>query len=287
MSNKNQSFDENLKEEFKRAGARTQREVEASGVEHISDVQKERIHAKLREQIAAYEKEKIYAQLSEEDRKALELGKELMRKQEDEAAEKKVIHKKKPVRIYLVIAAAVVMAMAFGVTSIGGPRRIIKMMTSSVGDREVEKVNTNEDNKVIEKEREEEAYQEIKDILGIDPVRLVEYPSGMKYSGVEIDETLLTAEVMYTYHEKNVAYLISANYTDGSWGIDTEDKCVEEYQENIAGVKIQVKRYQINEAGESRYSAKFSYKGSEYYLIGTMGKEDFEKIIKNLYFFSN
>lgn len=283
MSNKNQSFDENLKEEFKRAGAQTQREVEASGVEHISDAQKERIHAKLREQIAAYENEKIYAQLSEEDRKALELGKELLRKQEDEAAEKKVIHKK-PVRIYLVIAAAVVMAMAFGVTSIGGPRRIIKMMTSSVGDREVEKVNTNEDNKVIEKEREEEAYQEIKDSFGVDPVRFIVYPSGMEYVSAEIDKTLLTAELIYTYHEKNVAYLISASYANSSWGVDAEDECTDQYEENINGKKIEIKEYNIDTSNERRYSAKFSYKGLEYYIIGTMEKEDFEKIIKNLYF---
>lgn len=287
MSNKNQSFDENLKEEFKRAGAQTQREVEASGVEHISDAQKERIHAKLRGQIAAYEKEKIYAQLSEEDRKALELGKELMRKQEDEAAEKKVIHKKKPVRIYLVIAAAVVMAMAFGITSIGGPRRIIKMMTSSVGDREVEKVNTNEDNKVIEKEREEEAYQEIKEAFGVDPVRLLGYPTGMSYSNIEIDSTLLMAEVMYRYHEKNVAYLISANYINSSWGVDAEDECKNQYTITKDGIEIEIKEYIIKDSKEERYSAKFSCEGLEYYLIGTMGKEDFEKIIKNLYFFSN
>lgn len=286
MSNKNQSFDENLKEEFKRAGAQTQREVEASGVEHISDAQKERIHTKLREQIAAYENEKIYAQLSEEDRKALELGKELMRKQEDEAAEKKVIHKK-PVRIYLVIAVAVVMTMAFGVTSIGGPRRIIKMMTSSVGDREVEKVNTNEDNKVIEKEREEEAYQEIKEAFGVDPVRILIYPTEMHYTSVEIDDALLTAEIIYKYHDKNVAYLISADYTKSSLGVDAEDECVDQYTITKDGVKIEIKEYEVGKKKEKQFSAKFSYKGLEYYLIGTMEKEDFEKIVKNLYFFSN
>lgn len=283
MSNKNQSFDENLKEEFKRAGARTQREVEASGVEHISDAQKERIHAKLREQIAAYENEKIYAQLSEEDRKALELGKELMRKQEDEAAEKKVVHKKKPVRIYLVIAAAVVMAMAFGVTSIGGPKRIIKMMTSSVGDREVEQTDT-DDNKVIEKEREEEAYQEIKEVFGVDPVKLIWRPTNMRFKILETDNVMQTAEMYYEYNDINVIFCMSTTFQDAAWGIDAEDTVIKEYPMEKEGVVIKIKEYRVENLKEKQYSAKFSYKGVEYYLIGSMKKTDFEKILKNLYF---
>lgn len=284
MNNRNQSLDESLKEEFKRAGAQTQREVDASEVEHISDEQKARIHAKLREQIAAYENEKIYAQLSEEDRKALELGKEMMRKQEQETEKMVVVHKKKHVRGYLVLAAAVILAMALGVTSIGGPKRIIKMMTSAVGDREVEKVNSNEDNKVIEKEREEEAYQQIDDMYGAKIVRVMGCPEGMRFQKLEIDETLMTTEMYYEYQGKSVAYLINVTYTDSSWGVDTEDKCVDEYELEKKGTKIVIKEFDIQETGEKRYSAKYEYKGLEYYLIGTMKKSDFEKIVENLYF---
>ena len=35
---------------------------------------------------------------------------------------------------------------------------------------------------------------------------------------------------------------------------------------------------------ESRYTASFSEKGIEYYLIGTMKEEEFEKILNNLFF---
>ncbi len=285
MSDKNQSFDEILKEEFKRAGAQTQREVNASGVEHISDEQKERIHAKLREQITAYENEKIYAQLSEEDRKALELGKEMMRKKENEAAEVLVVRKKKRMRGYLIFTAAIILAMALGVTSMGGPQRIIKMMTSSVGNREVEQTDSDENNKVIEKEREEEAYQQIKEVFGVDPVRFTVYPKGMKYSSVEMDDSLLTAELMYTYDGKNVVYLISADYISSSWGVDTEDDCIDQYKMYPSANEVEVKEYEIADTGEKQFSAKFSHKGIEYYLIGTMEKEEFEKIVENLYFF--
>jgi hypothetical protein len=45
-----------------------------------------------------------------------------------------------------------------------------------------------------------------------------------------------------------------------------------------------VKEYKVKETEEQRFSARFSYNGLDYFLIGTMGKEDFEKIINNLYF---
>ena len=139
MSNRKQSFDEILKEDFARAAEDIEREVEESDVEHMSDSLKQSIHAKLQEQIAAYENEKVYAQLTEEDRKALELGKEVMRQQEEETAEKKVVRKKERLRGYLVIVAALVLAMALGVTSMGGANRVISIVKSVVGDREVVK----------------------------------------------------------------------------------------------------------------------------------------------------
>lgn len=284
MNNRNQSLDESLKEEFKRAGAQTQREVDAAGVEHISDEQKERIHAKLREQIAAYENEKIYAKLSEEDRKALELGKEMMRKQEQETEKMVVVHKKKRVRGYLVLAAAIILAMALGVTSIGGPKRIIKMMTSAVGDREVEQTDSDENNKVIEKEREEEAYQQIKDVFGMDPVKLIWRPAEMKFDTLEVDEVMQTAEIYYKYNDANVIFCMSTTYTKASWGIDTEDDVINKYSMKKGKVDIEMKEYEIKGTKERRFSSKFSYKGIEYYLIGTMENDKFEKIVENLYF---
>lgn len=285
MSNRKQSFDEILKEDFARAAEDIEREVEESGVEHMSDSLKQSIHAKLQEQIAAYENEKVYAQLTEEDRKALELGKEVMRQQEEKTAEKKVVHKKKRLRGYLIIAAALVLAMALGVTSMGGANRVISIVKSVVGDREVVKTNSNEDNLIIAKEKEEEAYQQITDAFGIEPVKIIIRPNGMKFKELILDEVLQTAEMFYEYEDQNVMFLINASYTDSSWGVDTEDKETDQYYFERQEAQIEVKEYLIRENNTRRYSAKFSYKGLEYYLVGTMKKAEFEKILKNLYFF--
>ena len=285
MSNRKQSFDEILKEDFARAAEDIEREVEESGVEHMSDSLKQSIHAKLQEQIAAYENEKVYAQLTEEDRKALELGKEVMRQQEEKTAEKKVVRKKKRLRGYLVIAAALVLAMALGVTSMGGANRVISIVKSVVGDREVVKTNSNEDNLIIAKEKEEEAYQQITDAFGIEPVKIIAHPDGMIFKELVLDEILQTAELYYDYNDQNVVFLINAAYTDSSWGVDAEDRVLDHYYVENNGVQMEIKEYEVDNSREKQYSAKFSYKNFEYFLIGTMKKSEFEKILNFLHFF--
>ena len=285
MSNRKQSFDEILKEDFARAAEDIEREVEESGVEHMSDSLKQSIHAKLQEQIAAYENEKVYAQLTEEDRKALELGKEVMRQQEEKTAEKKVVRKKKRLRGYLVIAAALVLAMALGVTSMGGANRVISIVKSVVGDREVVKTNSDEDNLIIAQEKEEEAYQQITDAFGIEPVKIIAHPDGMIFKELVLDEILQTAELYYEYNDQNVMFLINAAYADSSWGVDAEDRVLDHYYVENNGVQMEIKEYEVDNSREKQYSAKFSYKNFEYFLIGTMKKSEFEKILNFLHFF--
>ena len=52
------------------------------------------------------------------------------------------------------------------------------------------------------------------------------------------------------------------------------------------GTQIEIKEYTLSESGKKRYSAHYEYRGIEYFLIGTMEWQDFEKIVDNLYFIS-
>ena len=64
-----------------------------------------------------YEKEKVYEQLSQEDREALELGRQIQReRQEDGRRKAEAIWK-----IALNLAAALVLVSVLGITSLGGP----------------------------------------------------------------------------------------------------------------------------------------------------------------------
>ena len=185
------------------------------------------------------------------------------------------------------VAAAVVIVLlagGIGVTSFGGPERVMEIVKSKVGTREVEKVNSNEENLVIKEENEEQAYQKIKDELGIEPVRIVDRPNGFKYEEAKLEKDAQISEILYQYKGENILYTISMAQSNNSWGIDLEDKEVKKYTKKIKGVNMSIHEYITLESKKRRYVAKFKYSGVGYYLTGVMPKEDFNNILKKLYF---
>ena len=185
------------------------------------------------------------------------------------------------------VAAAVVIVLlagGIGVTSFEGPERVMEMMKRNVGSREVEQVDSNKDNLVIKEENEEEAYQKIKDELGIEPVRIVDRPNGFKYEEAKLEKDAQISEILYQYKGENILYTISMAQSNNSWGIDLEDKEVKKYTKKIKGVNMSIHEYITLESKKRRYVAKFKYSGVGYYLTGVMPKEDFNNILKKLYF---
>ena len=176
-----------IREEFDRAA----REEEASILEDDSLGVPEGVEATLfagiSEKIEAMRQEDLYANMSEADKKALEIGRRVMEEEAREEARSKTRRKKRRFRMYIGLAAALVLAMAIGVNSLGGPERIIRMLTQIVGDREVVQVDSDRDNLILVKENEEEAYQKIKQEFGVDPVRIVERPQNMRFVKMQLD----------------------------------------------------------------------------------------------------
>lgn len=263
---------------------------------------KEAIRAKLDdeiEKIKEAEREEIYSRLSEEDRYALERGRKIIQEEKERAkangteempAEESTKkhtrkrHGRKPWKIYIAVAAVLITMGAVGITAVGGPERMVVMMKSFVGDREVEQVDSSDENLVIVEEDEEEAYQRLKEIFGIEPVRMVVRPEKMKFEKVVIDSEIQSAELYYELNQETIIYLINSLYAKTSYGIDVEDKVTKEYEIDNQYFSIIVKEYKVEEENEVRYSASFEYMGLEYFLFGTMDKLNFEKIINNLYF---
>lgn len=281
MKENGSDLEEIIREELHKEAEETRRIVEASETEELSRDRKEAIRQNLKEQIDEYKKEKVYEQLSPEDREALELGRQIRRERE-EAQEKK--GRKRFGKIALNLAAVLALVSVLGITSVGGPARLVEMMKRAVGEREVVQVDSNEENLKIAEEREEEAYQKIKDAFGVDPVKIIGRPDGLRFSELEIDNTIQIAEMYYQYKGKTIVYFINASYAETSWGIDVEDEVTDSYQIEKRNIKIELKEYQVANSEEKRYSASYKYGGVEYFLIGTMEKEDMEVIVKNLHF---
>lgn len=281
MKENGSDLEEIIREELQKEAEDIRETVESSEGESLSEDRKEKIRKNLEAEIRDYHKEKVYEQLSQEDREALELGRQIQRERQEDGKKK---GGRRIWKIALNLAAALVLVSVLGITSLGGPERIVEMMKRAVGEREVVQVDSDEENLKIAEEREEEAYQEIKDTFGVDPVRIVSYPTGFVFSKMEIDNKIQTAELFYQYEGRTVVYFINASYTGTSWGTDVEDEITQDYYEEKKGVKIEIKEYQVSDAKEKRYSASYKYKGVEYFLMGTMEKQDFELIIENLHF---
>ena len=291
MSEKKDQLKEILKDQLNREAKQIEEEVGLNDNEEISNELKIRmknaLDQKIREREMRSEDTKrtdAYAGLSEEDQEALRLGREMLKSQSEEKKIYTMRRKKRNIRRIVALAAVLILVMAVGMTSFGGPERMLQFMKSSVGGRKVSQVDSSDKNKVIEEEDEEKAYEKIEKEFGIAPVRLWWYPENMEFEKMILDTDIQVAEVDYRYKGKKIEYFVSASYGEVSWGYDNEDKKIGYYCEQVKSTDIEVTEYETPETERNRYVAEFEYKKLYYCLSGELTKEEMENILKNLYF---
>lgn len=246
---------------------------------------------KLYEKIEEYERQQAVRRLSPEDQEALRLGRQI---QKEKAQERKNTvdsksgsghGKKRFFKRLAGVAAVFVIVAAVGITGVGGPDRVMEVLQQVVGGRELTTVNS-DDKDIIEFDNveEEEAYQEIKDKLGIDPVRIVKLLPKMEFLDIQIDTDLQVANVFYDNNGEIISYIISCSQDESVWGLDIEDTFVREYNYLLELATVSIQEYKIDESKEEKYSASFSYQDVHYQLMGIMTKEEIEELLDNLYF---
>ena len=291
MSEKKDQLKEILKDQLNREAKQIEEEVGLNDNEEISNELKIRmknaLDQKIREREMRSEDMKrtdAYAKLSEEDQEALRLGREMIKNQSEEKKIYTMRRKKRNIRRIVALAAVLILVMAVGMTSIGGPERMLQFMKSSVGGREVSQVDSSDKNKIIEEEDEEKAYEKIAEEFGIEPVQFVWRPVGMQFKKMLLDTDIQLAELEYLYNGENTEFMISASYGEVSLGADNEDEITDHFYEQEKKTQIEVTEYKTPETGTNRYKAEFKYKNLYYCLTGTMTKEEMENILKNLYF---
>ncbi len=266
-------FKEFLQDEMNREADEIMREVENDP--EIADLKAPpELKNKLMEQIREYEEKQAYQNLSPEDQELIRLG--------------KVYKRKRRYRKYLVLAASLIMVMALGVTSVGGPKRMIEVVGQMMAGRKQVLVNTDSDKiELIETIDEEEAYQLIQDEFGFTPVRLYYLPDGMEFQKVEIYDEIQSAQLTYRKKEdRGIVLRMQLNYRTQSFGLDNEDEIVGTYVIENEKVCINVTKYFIKDEQENRWVAQFSYKDVQYFLlVADVGDIEFKKIVKNLEFF--
>lgn len=299
MNNEKDELKECIAREFEEIAKEEEESLEKDTSLVVPEGTKEAVIARLKEQMREYqreqaenearEREEAINNLSEEDRRALELGRKMLKAEVGTAdtSEKKVHYRRKPLKIHLALAAVIVCVLAMGITSMGGPERVVRMVRQAVGDRDVEQVDSNKtdkQNKIIEGEAEEEAYQKIRDTFDTDVVKVFVCLPDMKFDTMNLDESKQVAEMYYSYDGETIGYIINMPYRDSSWGVDFEDPVEKKYSKEIHKCKINITLYEIEDSNVPKCVAKFKYGNIEYILMGTMSEQNFEKILKNLFF---
>ena len=279
MSEKKDQLKEILKAQLNREAKQIEEEVGLNDNEEIPNELKIRmknaLDQKIREREMRSEDMKrtdAYAKLSEEDQEALRLGREMLKNQSEEKKIYTMRRKKRNIRRIVALAAVLILVMAVGMTSFGGPERMLQFVKSSVGGRQVSKVNSSDKNKIIEEEDEEKAYEKIAEEFGMAPVRLWWYPENMEFENMILDTDIQVAEVDYLYKGKKIEYFVSASYGEVSWGYDNEDKKIDYYCERVKSTDIEVTEYETPETERNRYVAEFEYKKLHYCLSGELTK---------------
>jgi len=231
----------------------------------------EELHDKVMAEIRRREDEKARTQLSDEDRELLRYGRIYKRQMK---------HRK-----YWVLAAVLVMVLAVGMTSVGGPERFVQMMTRGLSGR-AQTIVDSDDGDVSDTEgwTEEEAYTKIEEKFGFYPVKLNYLPDGVVFEEMELWEEIQEARLLYVKNDRiHIQFQIKADNRTGSQGFDIEDPIIESYAAEYFNTDFEITKYKVKESGEIRWRAAFVHDDVGYNLVvSDVDRLEFETILECL-----
>lgn len=199
----------------------------------------------------------------------------------------KTVHRRKKKR-FAVLAIAAVLVLVFGsvMTSVGSKPYWKVLWERIAGDEDAQFINVEEmDVHETQDLDEVHIYKEIWNELGISTVRWGYFPSKTYLKKYEIDSEQRKATFIYVNKDQIIRYMMYMNDDDSSLGQIKTDQLVSEYQlEAGQDISVSVKEYEKGSSDQNRYVAEFEYKDAQYQIMGSIEKEEFEKIIENLIF---
>ena len=201
---------------------------------------------------------------------------------------KKAVHRsKKKRRLFLALAAVLILVCGSVMTGTGSKSYWKVLWDRVAGGEEMSVINVeNMDSQEAEDLDEVQVFKRIRSELGIYPVRFLYLPDDMVFTGHELDAKQHRAVLFYKYKNQIIQYSMYMNNADSSYGQTELDQLTDEYQLEVEkDTIIYVKEYSVVNCEEKRYVAEFEYKDAQYQLIGLMEKSEFNKILENLFFY--
>lgn len=218
-----------------------------------------------------------------------EMEKELFNKIQDyeyDKRHKKVVRKKKKSKLVIgALAAVLILVCGSVMTSVGSKSYWKVLWERDNGDENSNIINVEDmETKESEDINELKADKEITKVMGASLVKMQYKPEDMILKKCSVDSEQRRAILFYQYGEQVIRYTMYTNSKDSSLGQKTVDNLTNVYEIENKGKKIQVEEYEVKNTKEKRYIAEFEYKDVQYQLKGIMEKDEFEKILKNLFF---
>lgn len=217
-----------------------------------------------------------------------EMEKELFNKIQDyeyDKRHKKVVRKKKKSKLVIgALAAVLILVCGSVMTSVGSKSYWKTLWNDSNGDEQNNGIDVENMESIETEDIDESAvYKEIAKVMGNYLVRLEYKPKGMLLKRYTVDGDQRRVTFFYKYENEIIRYAMYMNSKDSSLGQKAVDKLLDEYIVMNGENEISVKEYEVKDQKEKRYIAEFEDKGIQYQLKGVMEKEEFEKILKNLF----
>ena len=187
------------------------------------------------------------------------------------------------IRLRAALAAALVAILALGVGMVGSDKKVYLPVVSQKenGDGSTIIVDNSEEN-IYGGYDEEEVCQEIEDQLGVLPVRFGYQPQGMVLQEYWIKEELKEAIMRYVCNEKQLHVYISKDYDDSSINVNVDGEIDEVVK--MDALRMEVPVYQYRDSNENQYyQVSFEYLNTYYSLSGLMEREEFRKMLENIW----
>ena len=209
--------------------------------------------------------------LSEEDRKALEIGRKRMRNQK----------KHRWAIRFAVNAAVLVCVFLVGVSTEANRTRLINVINTWVGDEALGRLN-NETDRENYKAGEFEAIADIEDQLGIKPIRFMYELKGMEFDGYKIDMIMKRAEMYYMYNDCIITILMNQDQDGTAKGSIKDGKTADSF--GIPSSIGEIQAVTIEGKLGNKYMTEFIYDNTYYHIYGELPKEEFINLISSIFF---
>ena len=240
----------------------------------------------LEEQKSEQEKlEELYQMLPEEDRHALELGKQV--KKEKEIRRKKRKQRWKILKRGGVVAAVFFLVFGVSMTSEANRRLVFKAWDGLMFNLgfQLSTDYAGEKGSVQSKSKEEiAAIESISEKMKIPIIDFGYMPNEMIFQGYEIMEDGLEAILFYSYNDKIFSVNIINIEQEGTMYYALDNEAV--LRENIIidqGLEAMIWETNL-ELEDETYIAEIEYKGCRYICNSMISLEELEKILKSAYF---